>query len=239
MRVTKKAIIDKVRLLLDEIGTNDSGFESGKDDQELDTLIGESALEALRFINTNAPRELLEADARLEVEDFTQEDGLLPDTKIGLFGGVKDFLRLVSVRCSAWSKPVFEPIMEGTPEWEKLRNKYLTGTPEYPEVGVSKRLEISPAGQSDVYDIRLYCLPVYPDGGKPASVELDYMARPAWAADKDGEYLRVSYLLQDAYHYYLAYLVLMALGDSRHTAALNQALPLMGLDTQNTATDGE
>ena len=239
MRVTKRKIIEKVRLLLDEIGTNDSGFESGKDEQELDTLIGESALEALRFINTNAPRELLEADARLEQDALTQEDGLLPDTKVGIFAGVQDFLRMVSVRCSSWSRPVFEPVMEGTPEWDKLHNKFLTGTPEYPEVGISKRLEVSPSGKSCEHDIRLYCLPVYPDGAKPRSVELDYVTRPSWTADKEEEYLHVSYLLQDAFHYYLAYLVLMALGDSRQTVALNQALPLMGLDTQNTATDGE
>lgn len=243
MRVTKSGIISRVRLLLDEIGLNDSGFETGKDEQELDTLIGELALEALRFVNINAPRELLEADKALssaEAEEgspYAMEDGILPDTKIGVFSSVTDFLRLVQVRCSAWSKPVFDAVKDDTPEWEKLGNRFLTGTPEYPEVGISKSYNPTSSGLTETHEISLYCIPT--EGASSATAEVYYMAKPEWEEIEEDVQVKLSFLLQDAYYYYLAYLVMMALGDSRGKTALEQAMPLMGLATTNAGANGE
>jgi hypothetical protein len=115
-------------------------------------------------------------------------------------------------------------IQEGTPSWDKLSNKFLTGTVEDPRVSVGK---VSTGLQIDDYDnaeVRMYCIPVIKEGSVIA--EIYYMKQPEW--DNQGQ-LRISYLLQDAFYYYLAYLVLMALGDQRAQIALQQAYPLMGL----------
>lgn len=229
MEFTKSEIITRIRLILDEIGLNESDFETGNDEQDLDTLIEGFALEALRFVNIGAPRELLAADAKLSTysNNYSSVEGVIKGTEIGVFSDVKKFLRLVCVRCSAWSKPVYDIIKEGTPTWDKLSNRYLTGTVEDPMVSVGKSPTDLDLAEYDNAEIRLYCLP---KANKESLVaEVYYMEQPSWREDK----LRVSYLLQDAFHYYLAYLVLMALGDQRASIALQQAYPLMGLKKEN------
>jgi hypothetical protein len=205
---------------------NESDFEAGEDERDLDTLIEGMTLEALRFVNLNAPHELLAADSRRSTMDagYGVEPGIIPGTQIGVFSSVEKFLRLVCARCSYWSKPVYDVIQEGTPSWDKLSNKFLTGTVEDPRVSVGK---VSTGLQIDDYDnaeVRMYCIPVIKEGFVIA--EIYYMKQPEW--DNQGQ-LRISYLLQDAFYYYLAYLVLMALGDQRAQIALQQAYPLMGL----------
>ena len=226
MLVSKSEIITRIRLIIDEVRMNDSDFEGGEDEKDLDTLIEGMALEALRFVNLNAPHELLAADGRRSTMDagYGVEPGIIPGTQIGVFSSVKNFLRLVCARCSYWSKPVYDVIQEGTPSWDKLSNKFLTGTVEDPRVSVGKA---STGLQIDDYDnveVRMYCVPVIKEGSVIA--EIYYMKQPNW--DDEGK-LRISYLLQDAFYYYLAYLVLMALGDQRAQIALQQAYPLMGL----------
>lgn len=237
---TKSEIVDKVRLLLDEIGTNDADFESGKDDQELNTLIENLALEALRFVNLNAPVELLEADVLLssppplgDPQLFSRVGGVLPGTEIGVFSPVENFLRLICVRCSAWSKPAYDAVSEGSPSWDKLRNKYLTGTVEDPCVSVEKVKSYDSVEDFEKTELRLYCIP---SDATDITVNAFYMERPAWKANDS---IHVSFLLQDAFYYYLTYLVLMALDDKRAKVALEQALPLMGMSTQKSGGNGE
>ena len=225
MEFTKSEIITRIRLILDEIGLNESDFETGNDEQDLDTLIEGFTLEALRFVNIGAPPELLAADAKLSTysSNYSSEEGVIRGTEIGVFSGVEKFLRLVCARCSAWGKPVYDTIHEGSPAWDKLSNRYLTGTVEDPRVSVGKSHTGLEVEGYDKAEIRLYCLPKA--NKEPLVAEVYYMEQPSWKEDK----LRVSYLLQDAFHYYLAYLVLMALGDQRAEIALQQAHPLMGI----------
>lgn len=232
MKANKSEIITRIRLILDEIGLNDSDFEGEKDEQDLDKMIEEFSLEALRFVNLNAPHELLEADQVLSSgsrASFTTVKGLIAGTAIGVFEQVDKFLRLVCARCSAWTKPVYEPIKEGTPSWDKLHNKFLTGTTEDPMVSVGKASVSMSVDDYEKSEIRLYCIPA----SDPSCIsEIYYMEQPSWSTE---DKLHISYLLQDAFFYYLAYLVLLALGDGRSQIALQQALPLMGMGTkQNT-----
>ena len=226
MLVSKSEIITRIRLIIDELRMNESDFDDAQDDKDIDTLIEEMALEALRFVNLNAPHELLAADSRRSTmeEGYHVEPGIISGTQIGVFSSVDNFLRLVCARCSHWSKPVYDVIREGTPSWDKLSNKFLTGTVEDPRVSVGK----APTGlEIDKYDnveVRMFCLPKVETGSVAA--EIYYMTQPEWGASSR---LRISYLLQDAFYYYLAYLVLMALGDQRAQIALQQAYPLMGL----------
>lgn len=230
MQAPKSEIITRIRLIIDEIRMNEGDFENGQDEKDLDTLVEGMALEALRFVNLNAPHELLAADAKLSAKDvgYKTMGGLIAGTKIGVFSSVDKFLRLVCARCSHWSKPVYDTIQEGTPSWDKLSNKYLTGTVEDPRVSVGKSAEGATVEEYDKAEIRLYCLPEV--STTPLIVEVYYMEQPEWDGDDN---LRISYLLQDAFYYYLAYLVLMALGDQRAQIALQQAYPLMGLKANN------
>lgn len=225
MQVSKTDIITRVRLLIDEVRMNEGDFDSGADERDLDTLIAEMVLEALRFVNLNAPHELLAADAKLTTGDekhYKTESGIIAGTCIGVFSGVENFLRLVCVRCSAWSKPIYEFISEGTPSWEKLSNKYLTGTIEDPRVSIGKKATAIDVDSYDNAEIRLYCI----SESDTPTAEIYYMEQPTWLEE---DKIRLSYLLQDAFFYYLTYLVLMALGDQRAQIALQQAYPLMGL----------
>lgn len=226
MLVPKSEIITRIRLIIDEIRMNESDFEEGQDEKDLDSLIEGFALEALRFVNLNAPHELLAADAKLSATDpnFKRESGVLPNTQIGVFYDVEKFLRLICVRCSAWKKPVFNAIMEGSASWEKLSNKYLTGTTEDPMVSVGKKATGLTVLDYSNAEIRLYSMPT--DKANETVAEVYYMQTPEWSEE---DKLRISYLISDAYHYYLAYLVLMSLGDSRAQIVLQQALPLLGL----------
>lgn len=226
MQVSKSEIITRIRLIIDELRMNESDFDGEQDEQDLDTLIEKLSLEALRFVNLNAPHELLAADSRRSTmeEDYSVEPGIISGTQVGVFSSVKKFLRLVCARCSHWSKPVYDVIQEGTPSWDKLSNKFLTGTVDDPRVSVGKAPTDLQIDDYDNAEVRMFCLPKVETGSVTA--EIYYMTQPEWdAQDK----LRISYLLQDAFYYYLAYLVLMALGDQRAQIALQQAYPLMGL----------
>lgn len=228
MLISKSEIITRIRLIIDEIQMNEGDFDDGADEKDLDTLIEGMALEALRFVNINAPHELLAADAKKSAtvtsDGYKTEEGLIEGTGIGVFSEVADFLRLVCARCSHWDKPVYDVIQEGTPAWDKLFNKYLTGTIEDPRVGIGKSAKGATVEDYDKAEIRLYCVPQV--STEAVTAEVYYMKQPAW--DNEDK-LRISYLLQDAFYYYLAYLVLMALGDSRAKVAFEQAYPLMGL----------
>lgn len=223
MQVAKQDIIGRIRIILNEIGLNDSEFEGGADERNLDKMVEEFALEALRFVNLNAPYELLEADAVLTSEDekFKTSAGVIEGTYIGEFDTVEKFLRLLCVRSSSWHKPVFEAVKEDTPAAQMLRNKYLTGTVENPKVLVGKSPVVANLAQYARTCIRMYCIPK-----TDSYVEVFYMTQPEWL---ESNKMRISYLAQDAFYYYLAYLVLMAMGDARAATMLQQALPLMGL----------
>jgi hypothetical protein len=239
-------IITRVRLILNEVGVNESALEGESDEQELSDMIESFIEEALRFVNLNAQREMLEADV-LMTDTNTPNSIIvssLNKTQVVKFEGITNFLRFLSAHGASWKKGVYEPIMEGTPAWDKLQNPFFTGTDEDPKVGIIKAPYVDPATGSSTVDIHLYSSyhepsentrATLPDTPFPPPVEYTnirvyYMAQPEINAEEQA--WRVSYLAQDGFHYYLAYLVLLALGDNRSQAVLQQALPLIGINNE-------
>ena len=228
MYITKSNIIAKVRMLLNEIGLNDSEFEGGSDEQDLNTMIGDLAVDALRFVHGNAVAELLEADGYVFPDQLVATKGVIADAGWAYVDNVSDYFRFVRAHCSDWKKPLLEALNEGTPAWDKLYNPLLTATVDNPKASIGKSHTATSEPPYVGTRITLHGIP--PTGNINAYIL--YIKEPKFEVTEN---IWVSRLLQDAFYYYLVYLVLMALGDARAATALQQALPLMGL--KNTGND--
>lgn len=116
-------------------------LEEDADTLSLDEIIYAKLADAVRLVETEAPRHLLEAGHDLiEANDkdfFMGEDGkgfvVLPD----------DFMRLISFRMSDWKRTVFEPITEEDPRYalQSSRWKGICGNPEKPVAAIVNRSE--------------------------------------------------------------------------------------------------
>lgn len=231
MDLTKAEVIEKVRLAINEISDNDSDFDSGSDEAELETIIADKAIEALRFVHGNADIGLLEPDAYAymtdeETTDYEyNEDTTVGSYTVGTFILPNTFMRLVYAGYYSWPGMVSDPVLPTDKEWASLFNAYTTGTAERPRVGLRKYYEGSSASDRKKAVVLLFSKASSETGGVAAYM-INYTD---WQNDGTNDYLVVSQLLEDAFIYYLSGLVLTTLGDERQQNMYEQAALMMGI----------
>lgn len=171
----KKAIDDivrDVRIALDEIGINDSGFIGSDqdalngDEADLDTIIKSKIVEALRFC-------ILSADVKLVSEEGKVMS--LTPTSAGKYGvdlSVKyneqsetntvvavmpeKFLRLLYAYVKGWSRAVTEVVDISDPQYAELLNPVATGTMQRPIAGLRRYYEAEAASDLGRYVLELF-----------------------------------------------------------------------------------
>lgn len=122
-------LIKEVRITLDENSVQNEYLESSTDNMELDEIIREKLIDAIRFIIESAPIKMLSADALTLVSD---EDIIAEEDGSGYFKLPDDFLRFVSFKLSSWCRAVNDVAEEGSDIDKLQRNKLSRGTPLKP-----------------------------------------------------------------------------------------------------------
>lgn len=142
MIVKAVEMVEAVKVAIDENrGNRPLLLEEDTDTLSLDEIIYAKLADAVRVVETEAPRHLLEAGHDM-IEDndkdfFIDGDGkgfvVLPD----------DFMRMISFRMSDWRRTVYEPISEEDPKYALQSSKWkgICGDPEKPVVAIVNRSE--------------------------------------------------------------------------------------------------
>lgn len=109
----------------------------------LDEIIRSTMIDAVATIEEIAPLEMLEGceEAVKTGEEYaiawgsTKTGSAIKEGSVSL---PNDFYRFVSFKMSDWDRAVFIPIMQETPEYERLKNQYsgIGGTPKNPAVAI-------------------------------------------------------------------------------------------------------
>ncbi|MEG1724107.1 MAG: hypothetical protein RR313_01805 [Anaerovoracaceae bacterium] len=124
------SIYKAVRACMDEIGFNDADFIGfDKDNSELDLIIHNKIIEAIRHIELNAPLKYLDGislSATFNIGADLVATIALPD----------DFLRVVSVKVNTWNRASNDVIYENDAEYFKQSDVYARGTYESPIVAI-------------------------------------------------------------------------------------------------------
>lgn len=152
LTLTVSDIKDYVKARLDEISNNDdAGLVSGDGAiEDLDKIIENVIVPSVRKIHLEAPNILLTGGVafpssstnqasqgendRASAEEGDDASTTIPDTqyhKIEI-AVPSDFLRLVTLQMSDWSRPIQTLVGEDSAEYRKQSNKYLMGTPKKP-----------------------------------------------------------------------------------------------------------
>lgn len=145
-------IKEYVKARLDEISNNDdAGLVSGDGAiEDLDKIIEAVIVPSVRKIHLEAPNILLtggvafpssstnqasqEENDRSSTEEGDDASTTIPDTQYHMLeiAVPSDFLRLVTLQMSDWSRPIQTLVGEDSAEYRKQSNKYLMGTPQKP-----------------------------------------------------------------------------------------------------------
>lgn len=237
IQLTKAIIKNKVRRLLEETRLNESEAILDVDDPELDSLVEEKSLEALRFVHGNAESSLLNPSTVVSAapsEDTGSVVHALSSIASPFDSGksytpvsvdMTDYLRLVSAYVDGWSRKVTDYSDLDSEDYAMQGRYYTMGTPERPKVFVDRM------ASSGGY----FCL-LYSASASNKTVTVKYMTEPVWSGTNTDE-LAVSDKLVDAFIYYLAGLVLMVRNDSHADDYFNQANIQMGVTAREGKAD--
>lgn len=210
-------IVPHVRINIDEIALNDAEFDSGLDEGEMDTIIKDKAVEALRFIILHADARLLEPtgyySATATADDVTSGH---VDINLGT-----TFLRMLYAESSVWPYPVTDVIPFDTEDYKKLSHKLTMGTYQKPCVG----LRWTYPNSSNARD---FIAELYGPKAADNTFNLVYVSEPQITNNT----LAVPDKLEDALIYYISGLTLLTLRDGQADAMFNQAMLLMGIPPQ-------
>lgn len=160
----------EVRTAIDENAHRDElALEADSDTLDLDGIIRSKIEEAVRFVVSSAPSELLDggvpfADSVCWSDEFRGWT-LLPD----------DFFRLVLFRMSDWTRPVYEAISASDARYSLQHSRFagVRGNPQKPVVAIvqsptGRRLEFYSCKDSSAKALQAVYIP-YPridaDGG--------------------------------------------------------------------------
>lgn len=145
-------IKEYVKARLDELSNNeDAGLVTGDQAvEDLDRIIENVIVPSVRKIHLEAPNILLTGgvafpssstnQASQDENDRSSDDEgddastTIPDTQYYKreIAVPSDFLRLVTLQMSDWSRPIQTLVGEDSAEYRKQSNKYLMGTPKKP-----------------------------------------------------------------------------------------------------------
>lgn len=198
-KLYKSRMYEAVRALLDELGANDAEFMlNDTDSSELNTIIDNVAITAVRNVHLNAPGWKIEG-TQAEQDDFSvattcdRATVTLPD----------GYLRLVRARLSSWIVSATEATSEDTSTYQMQSNAYMRGTPRRPVCAVIRRkgdllLEMfSPEAITDTLE------------------EFEILLEPEWVSDESEEYIEICRRLEDSVIYQITGLTLIALGEDQ------------------------
>lgn len=179
-QLTEADIKGKVRLAINEAQLNEAEFLYDADDAELDALIREKTLEALRFVHGHADASLLDSDRVIDTlfaENQTVAVGENLSATIlgigeegqrqGVLVVLPDYYRLVRAKLLSWKKIFTDSDLNDDSEYVKQNDKYAQGTWERPALFLIKK-----NGQ---YQLEFYCAREEFEEG----IELEYLSVPA------------------------------------------------------------
>lgn len=133
-RVLIDDILKDVRVSLDENQTENEYLGTNTDNMELDEIIRDKVIDAVRVVLSTAPVWMTEPSEMVTQASWItkNEDGT------GQIKLPEDFLRFVSLKMKGWSGAVTNIADEGSPIAIRQRNKYVRGTPDKPVCVLSK-----------------------------------------------------------------------------------------------------
>jgi len=196
MNKTITDITNDVRVVIDEIATNDSEFSGGQDFAELNTIVSKKVCEAVDYVHRAANANFLQGDAVTLVDEITAIEHQ-PAGRVEM----PDFLRFILAYVSSWYRNEKVLITEDSAEYLAVKDSYVGADREHPAAVLRQE-----AGNNQVgYIIEL--LP-YQNGdtGKVAYIKKCTIENDSIVVDS-GVY--------ESMINYLAGLVLMVLNDDR------------------------
>lgn len=113
-------------------------MEEDTDTLTLDEIIESKLAEAVRMVEAEAPRSMLESG-----HDFGESDTYIGEDGKGFIILPDDFMRLIAFRMSDWTRTIYDAITESSPEYalQSSRFKGICGNTEKPVVALVRRSE--------------------------------------------------------------------------------------------------
>lgn len=202
MRYNVEDLVTSVRITLDENRIEQEYIVSEDNNMELNEIIREKLLDAVRSVERIAPVQMLDSVPLVipEAAQYCDTDGsgyvVLPP----------DFLRLTLFKMRSWRNPVFDAIGDDTEEARMQYNVYTRGTPIRPVCVLSRDLSGS--------KILQYYTVGFENNGKynRRDHRIDralYLPVPSYTGDNNEE-LEFNSLLREAIINYTAGLVMVS-----------------------------
>lgn len=200
MNYSVATITADVRACLDEIGVNEAEFLQGSDSANMDAIIESKIPDAIRFINLNAPLEMLDPKNQTG-SGSSNESGMV---SLAL---PSDYLRLCYAFIDEWKFPVSSIILYTDKQYAALKNHITTGHPDTPKVAIS----VNASGRM---------LELYSSSKKRGTVPISYgyIAEPT----KSGSY-SINERIYRAIVYHAAGLTLLTFKDTHADSLFNMA----------------
>lgn len=214
---TVSTIVTDVRTIIDEIQLNAALLIGGTDEGDIDTIIKSKIVEAVRQVLLNARADSLRGaetkvdSIQMENLVFTAGDGI---TKKVAYADITNLLRFMYAYAPSWPQIVTEPITYLDAEYASLSDRYATGDPSRPKVGIRP--------EEDGYRVSLYSV----KEADEKSIVIAYIAEPTMVNDAIS-------ILETLYRpclYQIAGLTLLTLRDAHADSMFNQARLLLGVN---------
>lgn len=216
MKVTVDELVRKVRITIDEIALNDAEFSGIQDNSEMEAIIREKILEAVRYVHEKAAPEYLEPDTVLT--EGNGEGMTVDEHLVGRLILPDNLLRVCYARFLSWPLRATEYILLGDKEYAMLQDCYTTGTWERPKVALLR--------------VPKWTLELYSARTADDRWEVGLVTLPEIEKDDRNSVIRISELLLPSLVYYLSGLTLLTYDEQRADNMFNMALALMGVSAQ-------
>lgn len=217
-------IVKSVRLCIDEEASNPSSLAGadGDDITKMDSIIKDKIGDALRWVCTFAPSELLSAGSATSASgsiDLIYEETNLTASN-NLLTPSKTLLKVVRVRGSQWHRAVLGDslLKEDSDEYLQLKDSYgATATDDRPQAAIintkQRKVEVWPDTSNTFTLTYVKALD---------STEISSLAT-------DTTVVNLPLLVETSFIYYLAYLLCSAYGDPRASRMLEIAMQNLGI----------
>lgn len=209
MKYEVDKIKQDVRIAIDQNKTSTSLITAGDiDTLSLEDIIDSKLLTAVRYVETNAPVQLLDAGVTFANQTLTK-DGKLNSGSIEL---PDDYMRLRTFKMSDWSRTVTTAILETDPLYALQRSKIsgVRGNTERPVVALAM-------GANGL------TLEYYTSKGTISTATYIPLPKIEKNATSNKDEIDIANKLYDAVIYYTAFLVASTVGD-KELATILQSL---------------
>lgn len=224
MRRPVSEIIKEVKICIDEIGINDAEFIGEQDNSEMETIIRQKILEALRFVYSNADWAFIEPDTILT--ELSGTDMNINNELVGHITLPDNYMRLCYAKFDSWPIYATEIIYWNDTAYSTLHDTYATGTWERPKIALVK----TPKNRLELYSAK-----------EPNEKwKIGIITKPEIKIEEDGsENVYISDKLRPSLIYYIAGLTLLTYNEQRADNMFNQAMILMGITPPMAQTENQ